>query len=130
MVGKRAAGVVASEILKIDPPQDGNPYGVSPTLDKAVWKDGAVRVSISGAKSVSQSKGALGGFEVYIDNKWVKAEATLEGSEVVLTVEEMHSKPFKIRYLQCNVVPDEVSFLYNEYGLPVAPARYVAVTEG
>ncbi len=130
MVGKRAAGVVASEILKIDPPQDGNPYGVSPTLDKAVWKDGAVRVSISGAKSVSQSKGVLGGFEVYIDNKWVKAEATLEGSEVVLTVEEMHSKPFKIRYLQCNVVPDEVSFLYNEYGLPVAPARYVAVTEG
>ena len=129
LVGKRAAGVVASEVLKIEPLKDGSPYGISPILDKAVWKDDAIRISISGAKSIVQSKGMLDGFEIYINNEWMKADAKLEGMEIVLTAEGMQNKPFKGRYLQCNVIPDGVSFLYNEYGLPVAPARYVAVVE-
>lgn len=128
-VGKRAAGVAASEVLKLVPPTDGNPYGISPSLDRAVWQDGAVRVSIANAKTVTQSEGKLDGFEVYINNTWVEANAELDGTEIVLTAEGVAKKPLKIRYFQSNTIPNGVSFLYNEYDLPVAPARYVAVVD-
>ncbi len=126
-VGKRAAGVAASEVLHLDPPEDGTPYGISPEIVKAVWENGEVRVSVSRAVALSASAGTLSGFEVRSLGKWLSAEATVEGNEIILRVDGLERKPIQIRYLQANAFPEDTAFIYNEYGLPVAPIEYIVV---
>ena len=126
-VGKRAAGVAASEIFHLDSHENGVPYGISPEIEKAVWENGEVRVSVSRAAALSASAGTISGFEVRSLGKWLTAEATVEGNNIILRVDGLERKPLQIRYLQANAFPEGTAFIYNEYGLPVAPIENIVV---
>ncbi len=129
-VGKRAAGVVADKILALSPPVNGMPFGLSPSIESARLQGKTVRISVAGARSLTSSRDALGGFELLVDSCWVQASAYLEGLEIVLSLDDMRESPKKLRYLQSNVIPDGVSFLYNEYGLPLAPTMDISILSG
>lgn len=106
------------------------PFGLSPSIESARLQGKTVRISVAGARSLTSSRDALGGFELLVDSCWVQASAYLEGLEIVLSLDDMRESPKKLRYLQSNVIPDGVSFLYNEYGLPLAPTMDISILSG
>lgn len=130
MVGKRAAGVAADKVLMLPPPSDGTPFGISPSIVSAVWQDQKIRLSVAGAKSLTPAQGEIGGFEVFVGSRWIPASACLDGTNVVLSVDSGEEEPQKFRYLQTNVVPEGVSYLYNEYCLPLAPVMDIPIIAG
>ncbi len=124
-VGKRAAGVVAEKILHLPRPEDGIPYGISPSIEKAVWKDGKIYLTVKNANKLTYSNGEPLGFEVLSKDEWSEAKAEIQGTGIILTYSV--EKPRTLRYLQSNVVPDGVAFIRNEFGLPLAPAQEIEI---
>ena len=124
-VGKRAAGVVAEKILHLPAPEEGIPYGISPSIENAVWKDGKIYLTIKNAKKLAYSKGEPYGFEVLENNEWHKTKAEIQGTSLIISYNG--DKPQTLRYLQSNVIPDGVAFIRNEFGLPLAPAQEIEI---
>lgn len=91
-----------------------------PAFRSAEFKDRLVRLSFDYTVGGLMSKGALKGFAIAgPDRKFVWANATIEGSEVLLSSPAV-DRPVAARYAWAN--NPEVT-LYNKTGLPAAPFR-------
>lgn len=126
-VGKRVAGVALKEVYGLEAPTDGNPYGLSPTIDKAIFKDGVVHVSITDNVTLTPSEGKIGGFEARLGTQWVAVESEFINNEFIVHIDKLYKVPKVIRYMGTNVIPEGIAYLYNEYGLPLAPDAEIAI---
>lgn len=129
LTGKRVAGTALSEVYGYEAPQDGNPYGLSPTIDKAILKDGTVHVSITDNVTLTPSEGKIGGFEARLGSQWVAVEAEFINNEFIVHIDKLYKVPKVIRYLGTNVIPEGIAYLYNEFGLPLAPDAEITIEE-
>ena len=83
--------------------------------------DGAIRLKFSHAEGLTTKDGPLKWFTIAgADQKFVSAEATIEGDTVVVRSAEA-AAPVAVRYAWDNY--PEGCNLYNAAGLPAAPFR-------
>lgn len=118
----RAAGVALKYVY--DKPADelpeGQSYGLSPYPTLIETDGNALVLHVSDAAVLTASGGALSGFygRKQDSDTWVALEAAVSGNTVRLTGDI--ADIVAVRYLQAANFTD-VDFVYNEYGLPLAP---------
>ncbi len=112
----RAAGAALEKIYQL-PAANGKPYGLSPSIAAIEKTAEGWRLTISGAKTLI-AEGRIHGFQVWDGQNWRDAEAIIQGGSILVTADAV--KPTKIAYLQKATFAEQ-GFVYNEYGLPLAP---------
>lgn len=125
---ERAVGLALKYIYQLDYSGSGS-YGKNPEVSALYRKEdtNVVYATFSEAKSISVSKGVTRGLKVSSNKKSYIDVASFE--QVGSTMVRFNSKYKYASYLQNNIFDYDTAFIYNEYGLPVAPFVNIPVTE-
>lgn len=120
--GERAAGLALEKVYGLDP-VPGMAYGLSPAITRIERTADGILLTVSGAQTLTGPE-EIEGFMVMADRRWYEATATLVGNQILVTCDKENIT--YINYLQDTSFPG-MEFVYNEYGLPVAPLTYTEV---
>lgn len=126
----RAAGVALKYIYSVkeeDLHANQKAYGLSPYVSNAEWTDEGILLSFNDAKTLTAGGDYIGGFEGFDGSQWVQMNATIRGNQILLTGN--HEYVTELRYLQRSFFSGNI-FVYNEYGLPIAPFSSVSRSKG
>lgn len=126
-IGQRAAGIVVKEVLGLsyDSLAVNTAYGISPSIVAAVNTDNGVVLTVSNANALTAGEGTIQYFEVYNGSEWQAATAQISGNVISLSADCASIQ--KVRYLYRDVFDSSNAFIYNEYGLPLAPIASIDV---
>ena len=102
-------------------------YGISPSIVAAVNTDNGVVLTVSNANALTAGEGTIQYFEVYNGSEWQAATAQISGNVISLSADCASIQ--KVRYLYRDVFDSSNAFIYNEYGLPLAPIASIDVEQ-
>lgn len=122
--GERAAGVALREIYGLAP-TEGMAYGLSPAIVEAVHTADGIALTVSDAVTLTAQE-SITGFEIRINGRWQAATAHLRDGRIIVDCEDTRANA--VRYLQEAFFTDG-DFVYNEYGLPLAPKAAMKITQ-
>lgn len=117
----RAAGVALKYIYGVkeeDLHAGQKAYGLSPYISGAQWTEEGILLSFSDAETLVAGSDYIGGFEGFDGTQWIQMDAAVRGNKILLTGN--HEEVTELRYLQRPFFSGNI-FVYNEYGLPIAP---------
>ena len=100
-------------------------YGLSPYISSADWTEEGILLSFDDATILTAARNYIGGFEGFNGTGWIPLDAMIRGNRILLTGN--HQEITEIRYLQRSFFSGNI-FVYNEYGLPIAPFASVRRT--
>ncbi|MBO2517016.1 MAG: hypothetical protein CW338_07055 [Clostridiales bacterium] len=118
----RAAGVAVSEIYG-GTPVEGMPFGISPSITGARYMEEGILLETNSSQSLA-APAVIEGFRIRNGSRWQETTACMKDGRIIVDCSGM--KPSAISYLQDAYFID-MEFVYNEYGLPLAPAACVEV---
>ena len=84
-------------------------------------------MSITDNVTLTPSEGRIGGFEARLGTQWVSVEAEFVDNEFLVYIDKLYKVPKTIRYMGNNVIPEGIAYLYNSYGLPLAPDAEIVI---
>ena len=119
---QRAAGVALEKVYGLAA-VEGKAYGLSPCISNVRLTDEGILISVSNAQSLTGSD-EIEGFMVMADRRWYEVSAQIVGNQILVSCDRENIT--YISYLQDSSFPD-MEFVYNEYGLPLAPLPYTKV---
>ncbi len=122
--GERAAGVALKAVYGLEP-VEGKAYGLSPAITGAKRTEAGILLTVSDAKTLTGPENIVG-FQIRVNGQWQDAKAAIREGAIV--VDSAGVKPNAIRYLHQPYFTD-VAFVYNEYGLPLAPEAALEIME-
>lgn len=122
--GARAAGLALEKVYGLAP-VEGMPYGLSPAITKVERTEEGLLLTLSNAQVLTGPE-EIEGFMIMADRLWHETTATLRGNQILVKCSKDNVTYFN--YLQDTSFPG-MDFVYNEYGLPVAPLTYTAVPQ-
>jgi len=122
--GARAAGLALEKVYGLGP-VEGKPYGLSPAITKVERTEEGLLLTLSNAQSLTGPE-EIEGFMFMANRLWHETTATLRGNQILIKCDKENVTYFN--YLQDTSFPG-MEFVYNEYGLPVAPLTYTAVPQ-
>lgn len=120
--GERAAGLALEKVYGLGP-VEGMAYGLSPAITRIERTAEGILLTVTGAQTLIGPE-EIEGFMVMADRRWYEATATLVGNQILVSCDKENAT--YINYLQDTSFPG-MAFVYNEYGLPVAPLTYTEI---
>lgn len=120
--GERAAGLALQAIYGLEA-VEGKAWGLSPAITKIERTAEGILLTVSGAQTLTGPE-EIEGFMIMANRRWHETTATLQGNQILVACD--WENPDYINYLQDTSFPD-MDFVYNEYGLPVAPMGYTEI---
>ena len=124
----RAAGVALKYIYGVKDSElhpNQKAYGLSPYISSADWTEEGILLSFDDATILTAAGNYIGGFEGFNGTGWIPLDAVIRGNQILLTGN--HREITELRYLQRSFFSGNI-FVYNEYGLPLAPFASVRRT--
>lgn len=112
----RAAGVALEKVYQL-PAIIGEAYGLSPSISSVVRVENGLLLYIDNASSLTCA-GPIDGFKILDNDGWHAANVSLAGTQLLISCDPDTVRSFT--YLRKAYFFD-MSFVYNEYGLPLAP---------
>lgn len=122
--GERAAGLALEKVYGLAP-AEGKAYGLSPAITKVERTADGLLLTLSNTQTLT-GPAEIEGFMIMADRRWYETTATLRGNQILVKCDKENVTYFN--YLQDTSFPG-MEFVYNEYGLPVAPLTYTAVPQ-
>ncbi|MBE5786513.1 MAG: hypothetical protein E7324_03135 [Clostridiales bacterium] len=113
----RAAGVALDRVYQL-PALDGAPYGLSPAIESIEETADGLLLTISNAKTLTCAAEDIKGFKILSGNRWQDAVIAVQGNQILVKCNPEETR--SINYLR-NTSFSGMDFIYNEYGLPLAP---------
>ena len=116
----RAAGIASKYVYN-----DKEASGVSPYPTSITYKNNKITIKVSNNDSLkTKYKGEIDGFEVLVDGKWAKANATILNNSIIL--DGFTGKVSRVRYFNLANTSKYDSkggfnYIYNKFDLPLAP---------
>ena len=122
--GARAAGLALEKVYGLGP-VEGMPYGLSPAITGVQRTEEGLLLTLSNSQSLTGPE-EIEGFMIMVDRLWYETTASLRGNQILVKCDQDNVSYFN--YLQDTSFPG-MDFVYNEYGLPVAPLTYTPVPQ-